>query len=284
MVNCFMMQTENIQAIVGDASRNGSGGTQYCGLWSLTSKDRVFNVFGNSYAGLIPGEIRGRTPKLNITGRNSCALVMEASEIFPKKVCAEYHVKDPYYIDHRLSLIDKKDNRLPDCGFREVTWCSYINSPYDNRISFLSNGNWHKYMSPEHGTKSNVAPAYLKEKLEEWPIKGPYSQNGKRSFHWERYENKFDEPFYYGRLDHMVLIKIFDNPEWLRFYMSPTGGGQSLIKGKSCPAWDFEWVIPEYEYYINKEYIFKMRLVYKPFISNEDILNEFWKAKKELAN
>ena len=33
------------------------GGPQYCGLWSLTSKHRQFNCYGNSYAGLIPGEL-----------------------------------------------------------------------------------------------------------------------------------------------------------------------------------------------------------------------------------
>ena len=64
MNHCEMLQAGEIQAIVGDASRNGVGGQQYCGLWSLTSKHRIFNAFGNSYAGLIPGEIRGNSPTL----------------------------------------------------------------------------------------------------------------------------------------------------------------------------------------------------------------------------
>lgn len=60
MQHCQLLQTDEIQVIVGDASRDGVGRTQYCGLWSLTSEHRQFNAFGNSYAGLLPGEIRLR--------------------------------------------------------------------------------------------------------------------------------------------------------------------------------------------------------------------------------
>jgi len=56
--HCQMIQAGDIQVIVGDASRNGHGGQQYCGVWSLTSRDRLFNAFGNSFAGLIPGTER----------------------------------------------------------------------------------------------------------------------------------------------------------------------------------------------------------------------------------
>ena len=63
-MHCALIQAGELQAVVGDASRNGVGGIQYCGVWSLTSVHRVFNAFGNSYAGLIPGEIRGKAPSL----------------------------------------------------------------------------------------------------------------------------------------------------------------------------------------------------------------------------
>ncbi len=46
--HCQLLQAGDIQAIVGDASRDGVGGPQYCGLWSLTSRHRAFNAFGNS--------------------------------------------------------------------------------------------------------------------------------------------------------------------------------------------------------------------------------------------
>lgn len=87
------------------------------------------------------------------------------------------------------------------------------------------------------------------EALETWPV-----VEGDRPFHWDRIERRFDEPFYYGRLGDMVMILIFGQPRWLRFFCSPSGGGGSLLPGKSCPAWDFEWVIPRDSYEVGREY------------------------------
>ena len=81
----------------------------------------------------------------------------------------------------------------------------------------------------------------------------------------------------------MVMILVFDRPKWLRFFCSPTGGGSSLIPGKTCPAWDFEWIIPESDYEVGKEYAFRVRLIYKPFVSDEDVLAEYRKAQSELG-
>jgi len=269
-----MFQTEEIQVIIGDASRDGAGGQQYCGIWSLTSKHRVFNAFGNSYAGLLPGELRGKEPTLQVTGTDSAELVRSADERYPVDVCARYVLKSPYIIDHTLTFTDHKDVRGQECDFREVSWCCYINSPEDSRIHFLSAGEWYRYISPQHGIGSNIAPAYISDdQLEHWP-----RCEGRRPFHWDRVSRRFDKPFYYGRLGNMVLILIFGKPEWLRFFCSPSGGEGSLLPGKSCPAWDFEWVIPDDQYEVGQEYELKMRLVYKRFVSDEDMLAEYQTA------
>jgi hypothetical protein len=126
---------------------------------------------------------------------------------------------------------------------------------------------------------SNIAPGYLRDdQLERWPLR-----QGRRPFHWDRIERRFDKPFYYGRLGNMALILIFGAPEWLRFFCSPSGGGGSLLPEKTCPAWDFEWVIPHEEYEVGREYELKMRLVYKPFISAADILAEYKAARDVLG-
>ena len=279
MTHCEMIQAGEIQAIIGDASRNGVGGTQYCGVWSLTSVHRAFNAFGNSYAGLIPGVIRGKSPKLRVVDENTVELIRNADSDYPVTSVARYTVQPPYYIEHSLKFVDERDMRGTNCDFREVSWCCYMNSPEDSRIHFLSQGDWFKYISPQHGVGSNIAPAYVPDDaLEIWP-----SSEGRRPFHWDRIERRFDKPFYYGRLGNMVLMLIFGKPEWLRFFCSPSGGGASLLPGKACPAWDFEWVIPNGEYEVGKEYMVKMRLVYKKFVSDEDVLAEYEAARLILA-
>lgn len=274
MTHCEMIQAGEIQAIIGNAARNGVGGTQYCGVWSLTSAHRAFNAFGNSYAGLIPGVIRGKSPTLRVFDEKTVELTRAADSDYPVASVARYMVQPPYYIEHSLKFVDEKDMRGAGCDFREVSWCCYMNSPEDSRIHFLSQGEWFRYISPKHGVGSNIAPAYVPDDaLEIWP-----SVEGRRPFHWDRIERRFDQPFYYGRLGNMVLILIFGQPEWLRFFCSSSGGGASLLLGKSCPAWDFEWVIPPGAYEVEKEYEFKMRLVYKRFVSDEDVLAEYEKA------
>ena len=279
MTHCEMIQAGEIQAIIGDASRNGVGGAQYCGVWSLTSVHRVFNAFGNSYAGLIPGVIRGKSPKLGVVDESTVELTRDADSDYAATAIARYTVVPPYYIEHSLEFVDEKDMRGPNCDFREVSWCCYMNSPEDSRIHFLSQGEWFRYISPKHGVDSNIAPSYVPDDaLEVWP-----ALSGRRPFHWDRLKRRFDKPFYYGRLGNMVLILIFGKPEWLRFFCSPSGGGASLLPGKTCPAWDFEWVIPNDEYEAGKKYKLKMRLVYKKFVSDEDVLAEYEAARPILA-
>lgn len=111
MTHCQLIQAGEIQVVVGDASRDGVGGTQYCGLWSLTSKHRPFNAFGNSYAGLLPGELRGKSPTLEEVDAITCALVRKADERRPVDVRAAYQVVAPYYVDHVLTFCDRKDAR-----------------------------------------------------------------------------------------------------------------------------------------------------------------------------
>lgn len=285
MSHCALLQAGEIQAIVGDASRNGVGGMQYCGLWSLTSQHRVFNAFGNSYAGLIPGEIRGKSPLLEVVDAHTCLLSRQADAAHPVDVHAAYQIAPPYYIDHTLTLRDQRDARRTGCDFREVSWCCYMNCPEDSRLHFLSGGEWFRYISPKHGIGSNIAPSFLpQDQLETWPARKLRETTGLYDpFHWDRIERGFDQPFYYGRLGNMVMILIFDDPRRLRFFCSPSGGGESLRAGEHCPAWDFEWVIPGSEYTVGKEYAFRTRLVYKPYISAEDVLVEVRRAQTELG-
>ena len=275
---CQLLQSRDLQVIVGDASRDGVAGRQYCGLWSMTSKHRAFNAFGNSYAGLLPSDIRGKAPSLECVDERTCLLKRQADEQYPVDAVAAYTLTDPYYVDHSLTVRDRRDVRGAGCDFREVGWCCYMNCPEDSRIHFLSGGEWFRYISPEHGVGSHIAPSYLPDaELEVFP------ERPEPPFHWDRIERRFDQPFYYGRLDHMVMILIFDRPRWLRFFCSPSGGGPSLLAGRTCPAWDFEWMIPAKAYRPDVEYAFRLRLVYKPFVSDEDVLDEFRKAQDELG-
>ncbi len=294
--HCGMIQAGSIQVIVGDASRKGSGGTQYCGIWSLTSKGRRFNAFGNSLAGLIPCDLRAKKPRFEAAGPDACVLRREADATWPVDAVATYRVRAPHYVDFSLRLTDREDVRRPECDFREVTMVSYANSPEDPRIHFLEEGKWRRYISPEHGRACHVPPGFVSEdRLEVWPDwndkpvgrcwipSWPYDLE-LRPFKWDPSGMSFDDSFFYTRLGEMVLIYILDQPERVRLYCSPRGGGASLLPGQMSPAWDFDWIIPAEDYEVDREYTFHARLVYKKFVSDEDVLAEVRRGRKALTS
>ena len=61
------------------------------------------------------------------------------------------------------------------------------------------------------------------------------------------------------------------------------GGGRSILPGKTSTAWDFEYIIPEKDYEVGREYTFRVRLIYKKYVDDEDVLREVRKAQDELG-
>jgi hypothetical protein len=122
--HCTLIQSAELQAIVGDCARDGSGGKQYCGLWSLTSKSRQFNAFGNSYAGLLPGELRGRPNVVLQPGDDqSAALYKAPTAQDPTEARVTYRFVSPNCLEHTLTVKDGV-SRMGSLGYREVSWCS----------------------------------------------------------------------------------------------------------------------------------------------------------------
>ena len=69
-----------------------------------------------------------------------------------------------------------------------------------------------------------------------------------------------------------VLIHIFEPDALIRFSHSPSGGGPTPAKDGFNPAWDFQYLIENYE--VGKGYGFRMRLVCKPWKGRADVLAE----------
>ncbi len=153
-------------------------------------------------------------------------------------------------------------------------WASYINAPKGKEINFLglekgdTAKKWILAYSEKHGKKSTHISID-----DENDFFFASNFNVTLSNHFSDY--KYSLPFYYGRFHNMVLAYLFDSSESevIRFSQSPTGGGATN------PAWDFQFIIPQPEQ--GKEYSFRARIVYKPFISREDILEEYQSWIKE---
>jgi hypothetical protein len=275
--HCVLLRAGEIEAIIGDGSRIRN----HPGIWLLASQFSPYNVAHNKSSMLNGGGLRNREPIIKKLDEFSCVLERSSTPDDPSDIRAIYRIRAPHYLDYEHNIRDTADRIDPSLGYRSVGFANYTNSPDDLRIHFISNGEWLRWTPKEHGGEgSAVAPSYLAvDELEVWPDGHPDP-----SFWWyKRLDRGFDEPFFYGRFEDMVLIWVFDQPQYLRFFLSPEGGGRSLRDGKTSTAWDFEWVIPQDEWQAGKWYNFRARLILKRFVSDDDVLLEVRRAQQELG-
>ncbi len=176
---------------------------------------------------------------------------------------------EPHYIDVDVEIILHDLSQFRH-GYTGLFWASYINKPESKAIHFWgiseedSTPRWIEAYSAEHGVESSHL--HVDDDFEAYYVE---NFNTTLASHFSKY--RFIEPFYYGRRGEMVFAIMFDRSEGIRFSQSPTGGGAPN------PAWDFHLLIPDPE--IGKKYSFKSRMVYKLFVSTEDIREEYrsWK-------
>ena len=172
----------------------------------------------------------------------------------------------PHYVDITFScLLHSKDFFQHDyAGF---FWASYIQSPPDRKIYFLgvaenetTSPSWIGAWSEVHGVASTH-----RSLGDDHDFFFDDNLSPRLASHFSSY--RYTEPYFFGRYGDMVLAFMFDSREVIRFSQSPTGGG-----GLN-PAWDFQYLIPSPQE--GKRYSFKARIIYKPFISENDVVEEY---------
>lgn len=141
---------------------------------------------------------------------------------------------------------------------------------------------WVRHLSPRHGDGASVAPEGMDPlpKPEGAPDPEKKFPHGTDTFRDGFSELRFDPkyPLFFGRIDKMVLIFMVERRlgnQWIP-YMSPSGGG-----GQNRPAWDYRFRFKDLD--ANKPHIVRVRLCYKPWVGEEDVLKEYetWQALLE---
>lgn len=251
----------------------------YNGIAKLYHTDQDSTVFVPSFAGfnlehIFSGdsleeffEPRVHPMKLYRKNENEVLLYQDTTPVSGVESLTEFKLVPPHYIDvtFRCVLHDENYFRHDYAGF---FWASYINQPADKKIYFKgvreghTDEEWISAFSEEHGYKSTH-----KSTDDDLNLHFDSGFRARLASNFSGY--RFTKPFYYGHFHNMAFAFFFDSDEIIRFTQSPTGGGQLN------PAWDFQYIIPHPE--TGKEYSFKARLVYKPFVSKEDIEEEYEK-------
>ncbi len=182
-----------------------------------------------------------------------------------------FEMVEPHYIDIDFSFIIHQST-IFNHGYAGFFWASYIDYPEQPGIYLKGKKKgektekWQYIQSEGHGTNSTHT-----------------GEKDTTAFYFAENFNivlasaisgyTFSAPYYYGRYRNMVFAYLFSEPDEgvIRFSQSPNGAGEGR------PAWDFQYLLPDFE--VGKKYGIKLRVVYKEWLSPEDIEQEYlnWK-------
>lgn len=254
----------------------------YNGIAELLHTDQDSTVFVPFYAGFNLEHIFGGDTLVELfeprkhpmtlfkKSENEVLLYQAPTPISQMESLTEFKVVAPHYIDITFQCIFHSLDFFKH-DYAGIFWASYINRPEDKKIYFIgtqperSDTIWIEAYSNEHGVESTHIG-----KDENYNFYFADNFNASLASHFSNF--RYSKPFYFGKFHQMALAYLFESDEIIRFSQSPTGGGETN------PAWDFQFLIPSPK--IREVYTFKARMVYKPFISEEDIYEEytFWKT------
>lgn len=79
-----------------------------------------------------------------------------------------------------------------------------------------------------------------------------------------------------------MWIAMFDRTAGIRLSHSPSGGGANAERMTTNPAWDFQFIIPNYD--VGKQYGFRLRSVFRPRCSRDEVMDEYHRWRATLAS
>jgi len=248
----------------------------YSGVASLTRRGQERNLFVPMYAGLNFEHIHDGTAEpreILFEPRHAPMEIRQAGEY-----TAELHqAPTPHWqLESWLRYTLLEDGTIEmalDCvpraktfknGYIGLFFASYIHQPESLDIHFLghpanqpnSEAKWIRGVTPEHG----VRPTHLAFNDQR---DFPHDAQFPLTLVFNLSEYRYREPWYYGVSHGMAFAQMFRPQDQVRLSQSPSGGGNGN------PAWDFQWLIPQYE--VGKRYRFVMRATYLPFESTEQV-------------
>lgn len=284
-VHTARIQDGDLEARIIDISEHPDHTTGVSGVFRLRHKDLeeepiltqgAFLNFEHVFSGdadTYPRHIMDpRLSPMRLTKPNETTveLFQEAAGQWPLQTKITYSLVAPCYIDFTIEHTPTDSAGFSKHGYIGTFFASYIQFPLDRCIYFLGRQRdtddpfaWIKAFSPAHGVRSvhrSVNDDF------DMPIDPGF--NIKLAEGQSEYE--YSHPFYFGRFRNMVIIQMFESSSIIRFAHSPCAGGL-----KRHPAWDFFILTPKFK--VGETYRTRGRLVYKPFVDSNDVIDEYEK-------
>jgi hypothetical protein len=285
-------QTGDLTATIGDNQAHGEHRAGYNGIHSLTHKNEAANLFVPTVAGLNLEHIMDGDQELRDVGggrkvffepRNSpmtfrklseseAELHQEPTPTFQLESWTRLKLIAPHYIDFTFRC--KPTQHVFKHGWIGLFWASYVNAPDDKSMYFRGGKQWQQLCTPRHNNQSTVL--YKND-----PFEMKFTPGLGDALFKNLSPLTYDEPFFYGLFRKQLFLLMFDRNAGIRFTHSPSGGGGNTALETSNPAWDFQFIIPEYD--VLQEYSFRARVVYRERCDRAEVLREVAEWRKNLG-
>ena len=216
-------------------------------------------------------------------GRSATLLRKREDSPWDMSSSLTYTLRGPHYIDFEFRCTPHARKKFGERGYAICFFANYMHDVQDPAIHFLgvdADGGAEKWTSGEApdthpdwnqgGTFRHAGAAKL-----EYDADHDFKLNS-----WSYDTPLYTKPFYYGRAaKDMVFMLMFDRDSTAEDEIRFSVFKFKLPKLKR-PAWDFQYVMKRLVE--NKNYGFKGRLVWKPWISKEDCLAEYNRWRESL--
>lgn len=281
-------------AVIGDNSADEQGHRPgYNGIWSLEHRAGGRGFFVPGIAGLnfehiVSGEgeaIRDVFFEPRVAPMSFRRLSAAAAELhqpptptFHLESWSRFELVPPHYID--LSFRCRPTQHVFPRGYLALFWASYMNAPEDKSLYFRGGledrgpaGAWQQLCSPAHNRDSTA-----RSRGDRFAM--TFADGAPDALYKNFTPLRFDAPHCHGHIDEFTVAFLFDRADGIRLTHSPSGGGHNAERETSNPAWDFQFLVPDPE--VAEEYGFRMRAVFRPRGSREEIDGEFLRWRESL--
>jgi hypothetical protein len=276
----------DLTAVIGDNEAHGEHRAGYNGIWSLHHVAGGRSPFVPAYAALnhehifdgehfIPETVffepRHSPMTFRKLGEDEAELHQPPTHTFHVESWTRFKLVPPHYIDMTFRFVARQ--RIYNFGYIGLFWATYIDAPEDKSLYFLGGPEgqedlWTQLCTQVHNDKSTVR--HRDDHLEL-----TFRPGYREALYRHISPLRFRVPFFYGLVDNYLWMVMFDRTEGIRFTHSPSGGGTNMQRRATCPAWDFQFIVPNYQ--VQKEYGFQARALLRPRCSREEVLQEYRK-------
>lgn len=279
----------DLTALIGDNAADGVHRAGYNGVWSLRHAKGTRSLFVPAVAGLnlehiVTGEhledsktfFEPRHAPMSLTrlSDTEAELHQPPTPTFHVESWTRFKLSAPHYLDMSFRCVAHEP--VFPRGYLSLFWASYMNAPEDKSLYFLGGLDGQREMWTQFCTQWHNDQSTVRHRDDTFEMTFP--EGGRDTLFKSLSRFRFDLQFFYGHLDDLNWIVMFDRTKGIRFTHSPSGGGANAELKTTNPAWDFQFLIQKPE--LMKEYGFRVRTVLRPNCSREDILAEFQQWRK----